>query len=82
MRKLYGGTVSLGMSRGSVVKYKEKLYYLGGSSKGKVAIHSIISGKRVKQHVNKGDIKMLYSTKRRVQFLPRLKPWVSLHNFS
>lgn len=69
IRKTYGGTVSLGMSRGSVVRYKEKLYYLGGSSKGKVAIHSIATGKRVKQHTDKKDIKMLYTNNRRVQFL-------------
>ena len=79
MRKPYGSTVSLGMSRGSILKHRGKLYYLGGSSKGKVAIHSIISGKRIKQHVKKEDIEMLYTIKRRVQFLPRLKPWVSLH---
>ena len=81
IRKQYGGTVSLGLSRGSVVKYKDKLVYIGGASKGKVAIHSIITGKRVKQHINKGDINILNITKRRVQFLPRLKPWVSLHIF-
>ena len=82
IRKQYGSTVSLGMSRGSVVKYKGKLGYLGGSSKGKVAVHSIITGKRIKQYVKTGDIKVMHVTKRRVQFLPRLKPWVSLHIFS
>jgi hypothetical protein len=81
VRKAYGSTVSLGISRGSVIKYKDKLVYLGGTSKGKVAIHSIINGKRIKQHVNLKEIKMIHITKRRVQFLPRLKPWVSLHIF-
>src|ERR1700678_1626758 len=82
IRKQYGTTISLGMSRGSVVKYQDKLAYLGGSSKGKVAVHSIITGKRIKQHVKAENIKVMHITKRRVQFLPRLKPWVSLHNFS
>jgi hypothetical protein len=82
IRKQYGTTISLGMSRGSVVKHQDKLGYLGGSSKDKVAVHSIITGKRIKQHVKTADLKVMHITKRRVQFLPRLKPWVSLHNFS
>jgi hypothetical protein len=82
IRKPYGTTVSSGMSRGSVVKYKNKMAYLGGSSKGKVAIHSIITGKRINQFANIGDIKIMHITKWRTQFLPRLKSWVSLRNFS
>lgn len=69
IRKTYGGTVSLGMPRGSIIQHKEKLYYLGGSSKGKIAIHNIITGKRVKQFVKKEEIRMLYTNNRRVQFL-------------
>jgi hypothetical protein len=42
----YGSTVSMGMSRGSIVLYRNKMYYLGGSSKGRVSIHSIITGER------------------------------------
>jgi len=81
VRKQYGTTISIGMSRGSVVRYKNKFYYLGGSSKGKVSIHSIITGKRVKQSVKKRDIDVLYTQNRRVQFLPRLKSWVFLNHF-
>jgi hypothetical protein len=82
IRKQYGTTVSMGMPKGATVRYRGKLYYLGGSSKGKVAIHSIITGKRVKQFVKKRDIGVLYTQNRRVQFLPRQKPWVSMHNFA
>jgi hypothetical protein len=82
IRKSYGTTISLGMSRGSVAQYQDKLGYIGGSSKGKVAIHSIITGQRVKQFASIEDIEIMHITKQRVQFLPRLKPWVSLHNFS
>jgi hypothetical protein len=81
VRKQYGTTVSLGMSRVSVTKYKGKLCYLGGSSKGKVAIHSIITGNRIKQFVSVADIEVIHITKQRVQFLPQLKPWVTLCNF-
>jgi hypothetical protein len=80
IRKPYGTTISLGMSRGSVIKYQGKLYYLGGSSQGKIAIHSIITGKRIKQHIKKDNIKMLYTSTWRAQFLPQLKQWVSLRN--
>jgi len=82
IRKAYGTSISLGMPRGAVISYNNNLYYLGGSSKNMVAIHSIITGKRIKQYVKKEDINMLYTSNRRVQFLLRLKSWVSLHNFS
>lgn len=71
IRKPYGSTVSMGMSRGSVLRYKKdnKLYYLGGSSKDKVSIHSIETGKRVKQFVKMENIDMLYTNKWRIQYL-------------
>jgi hypothetical protein len=78
VRKEYGTTVSLDMSRGSVVRYtgknKEhsgKLFYLGGSSKGKIEIKSIITGARVYQFTNPRDIKVMYRSIMRTQFLPR-----------
>jgi len=80
-RTKYGSTVSLGMSRGSVVRYKGKFGYLGGTSKGLVTVHSMITKKR-NQKVKIEDIEVLYNSNRRVQFLPRLKSWVSLHHFS
>ena len=82
VRKKYGGTVSLSIPRGSVVKYKDKLAYVGGSSKGRLSIHSIITGKRLSQNINKKDLAMLNNNKYRTQFLPRLKSWVSLLRFS
>ncbi len=74
VRKKYGTTVSLGMSRGSVLRYEGELTYLGGSSKGKVSIHDIITGKRITQNADKRDIKVLHITKQRTQLLPSLKP--------
>ena len=82
IRKQYGGTVSLGISRGSIVRYKERLVYIGGTSKGRLSIHSVITGKRLSQNIKIVDIEVLYNNKRRVQFLTRLKSWVSLHIFS
>ena len=82
IRKPYGTSTSMKMRRGSVLLYKNKLCYLGGSSQGKIAIHSIISGKRVQQFVDPNKVKQLYNSSWRLQFLPRLKPWVSLQKFS
>jgi len=82
IRKSYGTTVSMGISRGSTIRYKDKICYLGGSSKDKVSVHSIITGKRINQNTHIRDIEVLYTTKQRTQFLPRLKSWVSLRNFS
>jgi len=82
IRKQYGTTISMKMPRGSVIRHKGKFYYLGGSSKGRVTIHSVITGKRIKQSVKKENIVVLYAQNRRVQFLPRLKSWVSLNQFS
>ena len=79
-RKPYGSTVSLGMPRGSVVRYEGKLCYLGGSSKNMVSIHSIETGKRITQRAKKEEIKMLYTNSGRVQFLPGLKARASLHD--
>jgi hypothetical protein len=82
-RKQYGGTVSLGYSRGSILRYKRdnKIYYLGGTGvtrKNKIAIHSVVTGKRIKQHTNLSDIEIMYNNTIRTQFLPSLKKWASL----
>jgi hypothetical protein len=81
VRRQYGGTSSLDMPRGSIIRYQGKLCYLGGSSKDKVAIHSIITSKRIKQFVEKRDISVLSTMKWRAQFLPWQKSWNSLLDF-
>jgi hypothetical protein len=81
IRKPYGTTVSLGMPRGSIVRCKDKLAYLGGSSNGKVSIHSILSGKRISTSIKAKDIQLLYTNNRRMQFLSQSKPWNFLHIF-
>jgi len=81
-RSAFGGTVSLGIPRCSVVRYKEKLVYVGGTMDNRISIHSIVNKKRLSQNVKMEDIGALYTSNWRVQFLPRLKPWVSLHSFS
>lgn len=62
-RKPYGTTVSLDLQRGSTVIYKNQLAYIGGSSKGKIAIHDIETGKRINQNGKRTDIVLLYARK-------------------
>jgi hypothetical protein len=51
-RREYGGTRSLGLKRGSLVKHKKYgLCYVGGSSKERISVHSLESGKRLSQSV-------------------------------
>ncbi len=66
VRKNYGGTISLGFKRGSLVKHsKYGIAYVGGSSKGKITLHSLKSGKRLSRNIKPQDCKFLsYSSRR------------------
>ena len=60
IRRVYGGTRSLGFKRGSLVKHpKHKLCYVGGSSKGKISLHSLETGNRIYQNADQGDLKFV-----------------------
>jgi hypothetical protein len=59
IRKKYGGTMSLGLKRGSLVKHKGKLYYVGGTSKGKISLHDISNGERLGRSFKIEDCKFL-----------------------
>jgi len=52
VRRLYGSTRSMGFKRGSLVKHpRYGLTYVGGTSKDKISLHSLESGKRLSQKV-------------------------------
>jgi len=69
-RKEYGGTVSLGIPRGSLVRHpKFGLSYVGGTSKGFISLHNL-EGKRITQSAKKNDLTILNNNKWRTQFLP------------
>lgn len=56
IRREYGGTRSLGFKRGSLVRHKKYgLCYVGGSSKGRISVHSLEDGKRLSQNVRVDD---------------------------
>jgi RRXRR protein len=60
IRTPYGGTVSMGFKRGGIAKHpKYGKVYIGGSSKGRVSLHSIETGKRLCQNAKPEDIKFL-----------------------
>ena len=65
-RKTYGGTRSVGFKRGSIIKHpKYGITYVGGTSKNKISLHDLKTGKRLTQHADASKCKFLtYSTSR------------------
>lgn len=60
IRSPYGGTLSMGFKRGGIAKHpKHGAVYIGGSSKGRVSLHSLETGKRLCQNAKPEDIKFL-----------------------
>lgn len=60
IRRLYGGTRSLGFKRGSIVAHvKHGLCFVGGTSHGKMSLHGISDGKRMCQNAIPSDIRFL-----------------------
>lgn len=68
IRSRYGGTISAGLKRGSIVKHpKWGLSFVGGTmdkpTKKVISLHSLLTGKRLTQSANPKDIKFLtYNT--------------------
>lgn len=78
IRRPYGGTRSMGLTRGTLVRHiKYGLTYIGGTSNGRISLHSIRTGKRVTQGAKISDIEILTRISWRGTLLPRLKSWVS-----
>lgn len=64
IRKDYGGTLSLGIKRGTLVNHpKYGLSLIGGTSKGRLSLHSVVSRKRLCQNSNKEDCQILTNLK-------------------
>ena len=56
-RRLYGGTRSLGLKRGSLVKHSKYGYcYVGGTMNDRISLHSLKDGKRLCQNAKLSDI--------------------------
>jgi hypothetical protein len=73
IRKSYGGTRSLGFTRGSLVKHAKKgLAYIGGTMAGRISLHDVATGKRLGQGFKVEDIKFLSFNTWRSRLLPNL----------
>jgi len=78
IRTSYGGTRSMGLTRGTLVKHiKFGLVYIGGTQKNGVSLHSIVTGKRLTQNAKVSDLKILTTLHWRAWLLPTLKNGVS-----
>ena len=78
VRRLYGGTRSLGLNRGTLVKHpKFGLCTIGGFMGDRLSLHDYKTGNRVTQQAKKEDLTMLTNLKWRATFLPGLKAGVS-----
>ena len=60
IRKSYGGTRSVGFTRGSIAKHqKHGVCYIGGTMGGKISLHESYTGKRLTQSAKVLDVKSL-----------------------
>ena len=73
-RKRYGGTISLGLKKGTLVKHvKHSLCYVGGNLRNRLSLHNPKTGRRITQNAKRSDFKILTRIAFRTQLLPRLK---------
>jgi hypothetical protein len=60
VRRSYGGTRSLGFRRGGYIKHQRLgVCFVGGTSKGRISLHSLVSGKRLTQNALPKECKHL-----------------------
>lgn len=79
IRRSYGGTRSMGISRGTLVKHvKYSLTYIGGTLRNRVSLHSTATGKRLSQNAKVSDLEILTLIRYRTRLLPGLKTGVSV----
>ncbi len=73
IRRRYGGTISLGLKKGTLVKHiKYGLCYIGGNFKNRFSLHSLKDGKRTTHNAKREDLKILTRITWRSQFIPRM----------
>lgn len=59
-RKPYGGTLSLGLKRGSLVRHIQwGLTYVGGTRRNRISLHDATTGKRLTQSAKREDCTVL-----------------------
>jgi len=71
IRRRYGGTMSLGLKKGTLVRHaKYGLCYIGGNLRDRFSLHSLKDGKRLTQNTKRKEFKALTRVAFRTQFLP------------
>jgi RRXRR protein len=64
IRRPYGGTISLGIKKGTLVKHPKYMYCMtGGTTKGRITLHYLEDNKRLCQNANVEDITILTNLK-------------------
>ena len=76
IRKRYGGTRSLGLKRGTLVKSKYGLCYIGGcdEKRRRLSLHDIKMGKRITKVAKPDEVKVLTSVSFRSFYIPAIPP--------
>ena len=60
VRKAYGGTMSNGIKRGSLVRRGKHLFFVGGGTDGKgVSLHDVGDGSRICRNIKPANLKVL-----------------------
>jgi hypothetical protein len=78
IRKLYGGTRSIGFKRGALVVHAQRgLTYVGGFLKDRISLHDIATGARLTQSAKPLDCIFLTYNTWRARLLPGLNAGVS-----
>ncbi len=73
IKRRYGGTLSLGLKKGTLVTHKTLgLCYIGGNLKNRLSLHCLKTGKRLTQNAKKEDCTILTRISLRTQFLSPL----------
>jgi len=79
IRKRYGGTISLGLKRGTLVRHtKHGLCYVGGNLNNRLSLHCIRTGTRLTQSGKKEDCHILTRIVFKTQFLSPVNRGISL----
>jgi hypothetical protein len=74
VRRRYGGTISLGLKKGTLVKHvKHGLCYVGGNLKNRFSLHSLKTGKRITQSAKRQEFSIFTRIAFRTQFLSMTK---------
>ena len=74
-RKPYGGTLSQGIKRGTLVKHvKWGKAYVGGTMEGKLSLHDPHTGKRLTQSARVADCRLIKLLRWRTRLLPPSPP--------